>query len=316
MATQFGLNIGNDQVSTSPPAAYPAAQNAADLAYLKTYTNWLRIALTYGLDQNDLTNLRELAVAAKTAGFKTTYGITAGADATTATYYNQWLSTGILAAATWAQANGMSEFHIGNEEDWNASLGSLSPKTPAQVQADIRGIVPAVKKIFTNGPVSYCTAEGMLDDWISGGIGELDFLYVNVYDTDANFKTIVGKIVSAFGAKGGVSEWAANNPYPSGLTDAQYGADIAARAAILEASGISKAFLYTWRDNDTWAFKLANGTLRTGFASAFPTAVTPTPVPTPTPTPVPTPTPPTSQKVSGTVSGTFTGTFTGTITED
>jgi hypothetical protein len=166
MSTQFGLNIGNDQSATSN-APYAAAQNNADLAFLKPYTGWLRVALVYGADQHDTKNIQELALAAKAAGYKVVYGITAGADSSDSTYYNTWLSTGILAAAEWAQANGMDEFEIGNEEDWNASLGALSPKTAAQVQNDVRGVVAAVKNVF-KGPVSYCTAEGMLNDWIAG----------------------------------------------------------------------------------------------------------------------------------------------------
>lgn len=320
MSTQFGLNIGNDQSATNN-APYPVAQNAADLAFLKPYTNWLRIALTYGLDQNDTTNLRHLATDAIQAGYKVTYGITAGADATAATYYNQWLATGILAAAAWAQANGVSEFQIGNEEDWNASLGSFSPKTAAQVQADIRAIVPAVKKIFTNGPVTYCTAEGMLQDWITGGLGGLDMIYFNVYDTDANFQSIVSKIESNFGAKGAVSEWNAQHGYDptqysegtGPVFDAWFAADIKNRANMLEAAGISKAFLFTWRYlGSGWAFcEDGTTTLRPGFANAFPSATTTPPVTPPT-TPPTTP-PVTAQKFTGTFSGTFSGTLTGTI---
>ena len=326
MATVFGLNVGNDQ-SASGGGNYLSAQNSADLAFLKTYTNWLRMALVYGADSADTANIRHLATDAKAAGYKVTYGITAGADASDSTYYNTWLSTGVLAAAQWAQDNGIDEFQIGNEEDWNASLGSLSPKTPAQIQADVRALVPKVKAVFTNGPVTYSTSEGMLNDWVAGGIGELDCIYFNVYDTDANFKTIVDKIASTFGSKGGVSEWNADHGYDptqynegtGSVFDTWFAADIATRAEYLTAAGISKAFLFTWRYvGSGWAFAPTAGSTSTrpGFANAFPT-VTPVPGPTPTPTPPPpAPTPPTLQKVSGTLSGTFTGTFIGTITSD
>src|ERR1039458_3517509 len=130
--TQFGINVGNDQSATGG-GVYPTAQNASDLKFLKPYTNWIRVALTYGAGSIDTRNIQQLALDAKAAGYKVIYGITAGADSSASTYYNTWLSTGVLAAAAWAQANGMDEFEIGNEEDWNASQGALSPKTAAQV---------------------------------------------------------------------------------------------------------------------------------------------------------------------------------------
>lgn len=329
MSTQFGLNIGNDQSATGAPASGTTiAQNTADLTFLRPYTNWLRVALVYGADQADMKNIQQLALSAKAAGYKVIYGITAGADGSASTYYDTWLSSGVLAAAQWAQANGMDEFEIGNEEDWNASLGSLSPKTPAQIQADVRGLVPAVKKVFT-GPVSYCTSEGMLQDWITGGIGELDFIYFNVYDTAANFQNIVSKIAANFGSKGGVSEWSTDHGYDptqysegTGATfNTWFANDIKTRAAYLTEAGISKAFLFTWRyPNSGWAFagNTNNGnTAETvpGFFAAFPTAPATSPGGTSTPTPTPPGTPgPTSTMV--TLTGTFTGTFTGTMVEE
>ena len=139
---------------------------------------------------------------------------------------------------------------------------------------------------------------------------------INVYDTQPNFQSIVNKIVSSFGSKGAVSEWAAQHGYPNGMTDSQYQAEIQARATILANSGISKAFLFTWRmGTNSWEFQepgqVGVAPLHPGFAQAFPSSSTPPPIPpggggtTPPPT--------TPQKITGTLTGTFTGTFTGTI---
>lgn len=302
MATRaMGLNIGSDQNSTDPnDAPYAKVQNTADLAYLRPLMDRVRVGITYGQDINDLNNLKQLALDAKALGFYVQLGITAGMEANASAYYSKGYYTDVVNLAKWCATNHIDEFTIGNEEDWHAlNEKVLKPKTPKQIRDDVRAIVSKVRAVYS-GQIVYCTAQGTLDDWIKEGIGGLDRIYFNVYDTRANFQGIVTKIVKAFGVDhAGLSEWAAENPYPNGMTDAKYRAEIMARRDIVVASGLP-AYLYTWRDTEEWAFKVGN-TLRPGFTDVFGAATTP-----------PDTTPPTTPTV-GSFTGTFKGSFTGTF---
>lgn len=272
MATFIGLNIGGDQSATAN-LPYQAAENAADLAFLKTYTGNLRAALVYYPDTNDTNNIKQLVIDAKNAGYHVMSGITAGAEADISASYTGWLNSGIVAYAQWAQAHNVDEFQIGNEEDWNCFInGAFTAKTPTQIRNDVKSKVAAVRAVYS-GVISYATAEGMLDDWISEGIGGLDKIYFNVYDTLTNFNLIVNKIVTNFGAKGGISEWSAQHPFPFlGMTEAQYATEIANRNQIIFNSGISSAYLFTWKigGGDDWGFSDQSGHLhQPAFSNAF-----------------------------------------------
>jgi hypothetical protein len=265
-----GINMGNDQSSTWG-LPYQSVQNANDLAYLKGKVSRIRIALAYGLDANDVRNLKTLAIEAKQRGFYVQFGITAGSDASVTTYYNQWLSRDIVATAAWAQANHIDEFAIGNEEDWyNEVLGAYTTKTPREVRDDIRNIVPEVRKVYS-GSIVFADAEGTIDDWIQEGIGGLDRIYFNVYDTLPNFQAIISKIASNFGTKhGGIAEWSAEHGYNEmiwgGMSPQQYAQEIMNRAAIVKSSGLP-AYLFTLRTNpgsSDWGFILRNGTKQPG----------------------------------------------------
>jgi len=265
-----GINIGNDQSSTSDaPFAY--AENESDLAYLKGKVSRIRIAVAYGADINDLTNLKRLAMEAKDDGFYVQFGITAGSDPDVNTYYNRWLSTDIVATAIWAQAHHIDEFAIGNEEDWhNMVQGAYPSKTPAEIRNDIRNKVADVRKVYS-GLIVYADAEHTMDDWIKEGIGGLDRIYFNIYDTDSNFQMMVKKVKDNFGtAHGGIAEWATEHGYQDVITNkitpAQYAQDLMKRAAIIKASGLP-AYLFTLRmspDDPSWGLILGDGTRRAG----------------------------------------------------
>jgi hypothetical protein len=266
-----GINIGNDQSSTTD-APYQLAQNESDLAYLKGKVSRVRIALAYGLNTHDVNNLKRLAVEAKQDGFYVQFGITAGADPDVDTYYNQWLSTDIVSTAIWAQANHIDEFSIGNEEDWYAQAeGAFVTKTPTEIRNDVKSKVAEVRKVFS-GSIVYSDAETTIDAWISEGIGGLDRIYFNVYDTLPNFQSLISKIVSHFGTNhAGIAEWSTQHGYDdmirSGMTPSQYTQELMKRAAIVKNSGLP-AYLFTLRmdpaGND-WGFILGDETKRPGF---------------------------------------------------
>jgi hypothetical protein len=259
-----GINIGNDQ------NAYKAAQNQADLSLLKGKVGRVRVAFTYGKDQNDLNNLKQLALDAKKQGFFVQFGITAGAEPSVTSYYNQWLNTDVVNLASWAQANHIDEFSIGNEEDHNAQFnGAFKEKTPTQIRNDVKTLVGRVKAVYS-GQVVYVTSELVLDDWIREGRGPLDRIYFNVYDTDVNFGNLVSKIASNFGVDhAGLAEWAAFHQYGSmGMSPDQYRSNISMRAKIVKNSGLP-AYFFTLRMNgdggtDDWGLLLKDGTQQPG----------------------------------------------------
>lgn len=265
-----GINIGNDQSSTTN-APYQTVQNESDLALLKGKVSRVRIALAYGLNTHDVNNLKRLAIEAKQDGFYVQFGITAGADPDVHTYYNQWLTTDVIDAAVWAQAHHIDEFLIGNEEDWYAEAeGAFVTKTPTEIRTDVKNEVPEIRKVFS-GSIVYSDAETTLDDWAKEGIGGLDRIYFNVYDTLPNFQMLVSKIVTDFGTNhGGISEWSTQHGYSdmirNGMTPTQYTQELMKRVAIVKESGLP-AYLFTLRmdpGGNDWGFILGDGTIRPG----------------------------------------------------
>lgn len=265
-----GINIGNDQSSTANQP-YQAVENANDLAYLKGKVSRVRIALAYGMDANDVNNLKRLAVEAKKQGFYVQFGISAGSDPDVSTYYDRWISTDIVETATWAQLHHIDEFSIGNEEDWYCEvLGAFTAKTPTEIRNDVKAKVAEVRKVYS-GSIVYADSQGTLDDWIKEGIGGLDRIYFNVYDTFPNFQGIINKIVANFGTDhAGLAEWAALHGYnemvQDGMSPQQYSQEIMNRDAVVKKSGLP-AYLFTLRMDQNgggWGFVLGDGTRRPG----------------------------------------------------
>lgn len=260
-----GFNIGNDQNATPPGTPYKALQNAEDLLYLKGRVSRLRVALTYGKDQNDLANLKQLALDAKKQGFFVQFGITCGVDDA---YWPTFLSTDMLAVAAWCETNRIDEFSIGNEESWRSHIGQ-SQIPEKQIRDDIRNAVAKVKGVY-HGSVVYCDAEGVLDAWIAEGRGNIDRLYFNVYDNLTNFQNIINKIITAFGTNhGGLSEWAAQHPFSQmNMTPVQYAAEITNRQAIVKKSGLP-AYAFTWRmgPGSDWEFVSTDNSSKPGLSA-------------------------------------------------
>jgi hypothetical protein len=171
----------------------------------------------------------------------------------------------------WAQTNHIDEFAIGNEEDWYCQvLGAFTAKTPKEIRDDVRNEVASVRNVYS-GSIVFSDAEGTLDDWIKEGIGGLDRIYFNTYDSLPNFQDIVAKIVSNFGTKhGGIAEWSAEHDYndmiQGGMLPAQYAQEIMKRATIIRNSGLP-AYMFTLRmdpNGGNWGFVLGDGTKRPG----------------------------------------------------
>ena len=158
----------------------------------------------------------------------------------------------ILAAAQWAQDNGVYEFQIGNEEEWHVDGDTM---TIAQLITNLKSVATEVKAIFTNGNVSYSCFGANIDDWITAGKGDIDILASNIYmggegSYGDGWKTLITELVNAFGSDGTyLTEFA---PSWSAIDD--YSEDEAVQAAAetemieyIKASGMTRAIAFLYK---------------------------------------------------------------------
>lgn len=193
---------------------------------------------------------KEAYLSAIAKGAKVIWGVSSNPTTITAANWSDFRQA-ILDAATWAQANGVYEFQIGNEEENHVDGTTM---TITQIITNLRGVATDVKAIFTNGNVSYSTDLDEYTKWTAGGKGDLDILALNIYlggngSFNDNWKTGIDAMVSNYGVDGTyITEFGLSW---SGLDD--YSEDEAVQAAKLtemidyiKDSGITRAFFFTW----------------------------------------------------------------------
>jgi hypothetical protein len=144
--------------------------------------------------------------------------------------------------------------------------------TVAQIITNLKSVATEVKKIFTNGNVSYSCGNSYIDDWITAGKGDIDILASNIYMEYGEhyaepWKDAIDALVSAFGTNETyITEFGPNS---SGLD--YYSTDEAVQAAAvtemieyMEASGMGRALFYCWQDYSGGLFGVvkADGTYR------------------------------------------------------
>jgi hypothetical protein len=129
----------------------------------------------------------------------------------TAANWNDY-KAGVLAAAAWAEANGVYEFQIGNEEEEHIDGTTL---TMAQLRDNLRNLATEVKLVFTRGNISYSTLFSLEQEWVAEGKGDIDIISINVYHQTADDETwfdYVKHLVDNFGVNGTyVTEFSLNN---------------------------------------------------------------------------------------------------------
>jgi len=231
-------------------AWYEEVEGAAD--------TWLANGFTETRGVRDYQNSTEVngskaaVLVGNAKGLKFIWGVGSGETTITSTNWADF-RTAILAAATWAQANGVYEFQLGNEEELHVDGTTM---TIAGIITNLKSVATEVKQIFTNGNVSYSCWQGSIDDWITAGKGDIDILASNVYIGgegyyDDGWKTRITNLVNAFGVDGiyitefGPS-WSSLDDYS---TDEEVQADgVAEMIEYMRASGIERALFYCWHD--------------------------------------------------------------------
>ena len=164
--------------------------------------------------------------------------------------------TACESAATWAQANGVFEFQLGNELD---GLVDGTTLTVAQLITNLKALATDVQVIFTNGNVSYTCYGNNIGDWVTAGKGDIDILASNLYMTwgeagnPDDWQEGIDALIGAFGTEGTyLTEFSINT---NGLE--YYSENEAVQAAALtemidyiKASGMTRAIFYVWKDDE------------------------------------------------------------------
>jgi hypothetical protein len=231
----------------------------------------LRIDIPDYQDAAEMTLSKAGVLRAIAKGAKVTWGVSSNsynnpANRITAANWPTFRQA-ILDAAAWAQANGVYEFQLGNEEEFHNDDTTI---TDAQLIANLKSVATDVQTIFTRGKVSYSCAHNRIPDWASVGKGDIDILASNIYMTIGataqviNWRGEIDTLVGAFGPDGTyITEFGLNN-----ISLGSYSTDEAVQAAAvttmlnyITSVGITRADFYDYIDDDFGARK-TNGTYR------------------------------------------------------
>src|SRR5665648_562842 len=270
----------------------PETENPQKWSGLTGFTEWYDSVSNYGdiwlangfTEWRDLRNYTETAqvTASKAAvatanakGIKVIWGVCSGGTTITSSNWSDF-EAAILAAAQWAQDNGVYEFQIGNEEEYHNDDDTM---TDAQLITNLKAVATDVQEIFTNGNVSYSCGNSNIGDWVTAGKGDLDIMASNVYMTwgaghPEDWEDMIDDLVGAFGTDGTyLTEFSLN-------TDSldSYSTDEAVQAAAvtemieyIKASGMERALFYAWHDYADGLFGVvkADGTYRLLWSQAL-----------------------------------------------
>jgi hypothetical protein len=225
----------------------------------------IRLDIPGYLSTNWLSYSKAKVITAVAAGARVLWGVSSNPSTITAANWPTFRQA-ILDAATWAQANGVSVFQLGNEEEARVDGTTITATT---IRANLRSVATDVQAIFT-GNIIYSYACGNTDAWIAEGKGDIDLIGINTciggegsYPTDY-WKTYITDMIDAFGADDiYITEF---SPSWSSIDD--YSTDEAVQAAAvaemldwIKASGISRAYFYTFY-GDTYGVVKNDGIYR------------------------------------------------------
>lgn len=251
-----GMNYGNQFAFDTP---YPTLKANTAINIQKLYWGSMRVSLCQFEDNNGIDNTKTLALAAKAAGFYVSWGVTAGSGMTLAKW-NLFISR-LPTYAAWAQANGIDEFMLGNEEDLHNNPANVSSAT---VRSNILSAVAGVRVVYA-GNISYSFSQENLDAWGALNTSGISPMTMNVYDNFDNFKQLIVDHIGYFGNRAQLSEWGAEHPFIGmAMTNEQYRVELKARQDYIDSKGI-KAYFFTFDDNGVdgqWGIKDSTGHFR------------------------------------------------------
>lgn len=142
------------------------------------------------------------------------------------------------------------------------SAGTLSPahshntyasyRSIAEVTTDIIASSAAVKPYFS-GPMLYRASGDEQTAWLASsaannGLGALDKIGFNQYDTESIFTTNLRKMITKWGSRATVTEWSTQGGI-NGASDLDWAFGIKRRADILKDLGVEEAYFFCGADN-------------------------------------------------------------------
>lgn len=170
------------------PLPYNWVQVDADMAAIKaTGCTSVRLAY-YGFNDP---NVEALALRVKADGMSPIIGGSWGTF--TQSQFTQYENE-VIQQAKWAQANGISQISLGNEQEYR-----LDGVTQAAWASDLRAIASAVRAVYS-GKISYETSGDFSGEWADQSLGDIDLLGLNLYCGYGCNSAYLQEAIQAFGA--------------------------------------------------------------------------------------------------------------------
>jgi len=213
-----------------------------------------------------LTRSKPAVIKATAKGVKVTWGVSSNSynnvayTITAANWPN--FRQAILDAAAWAQANGVYEFQIGNEEELHNDDTTL---TDAQLITNLKSVAKDVQSIFAGGNVSYTTTgQWFMDEWHALGRGDIDILAFNVYTNQSGWAASITNQASWWPGHTYITEFSLNTQsldiYSTNETAQASG--LASMIATIKAAGITRANFFDYGPDANFGAMKADGTYR------------------------------------------------------
>ena len=192
--------------------------------------------------------------------FWVTWGVSglSGADTgMTATQWGQYHDS-VVAEAEYCQSIGLSLgcFEIGNEIEGKIDGTTL---TNAQLVTNLKQLATDVKAVYSLSPIGYsCYDRGdtFYDQFITQGLGDIDFIGLHPYGNIANGGQAIKnggynalqKMVTAFGSKCIVTEFNIDSTDSNILkvTEDEKVASMRRLYGMIRSAGVKKAMVYSW----------------------------------------------------------------------
>lgn len=233
VSSGYCFDFGHDVISN-------VAQVTAELTQLSKYSNCIRLA--YNGSNNPLSEAD--ALLAKSMGLRVIIGGDWGefSQDQFTQYENE-----VIQEAKWAQANGIAQLSLGNEQEYRLSGLSIGDWI-----SDLKRMASAARSVY-GGTISYETSGDFTSDWVaSGSLSSIDSLGLNLY---CGYECNSGYLKSAINAFGVqhvyISESGCDIPnIPSCSTDAGLAKEVESDAVLLHKNFPSTPiYMFTWSAN-------------------------------------------------------------------
>jgi hypothetical protein len=226
---------------------------------------YLRLDLPDWDDDEWLAESKEGVIAAVGKGFKVIWGVSAFSAGTLTTSNWSDFSDAVLAAALWAQNNGVYEFQIGNEV--NNAIDGITI-LDSDIPGLMRTIATSAQAIFTNGNISYSIGPWELNNvWDGESRGDIDIIAMNVYrgtPESTDWEDDIDLLISNWGLEHCyITEFNLN---PTSIATYSADTDVQAQATsemieYFKTAGITRAHYFYWKA-DAMGVRNADGSYK------------------------------------------------------